>query len=147
MSGFALPLLGALFLVTGCTREEDWGGGDEPNIILIMAADVGYEAFGAYGSEQYQTPHIDSLAREGMRFTYAYSQPLCTPSRVEIMTGRSNIRNYGAFSVLDTSATTFAHVLKEAGYATAAAGKWQLYGANHRPGHISRPSICLDRRI
>jgi len=128
----AVILLAFALTIMGCTAHGPFEQG-KPNVILIMADDVGDEAFGAYGSEQYETPRIDSLARAGMRFTHAYSQPLCTPSRVEIMTGQSNIRNYTAFGVLDPSERTFAHVLREAGYVTAAAGKWQLYGANHYP--------------
>ncbi len=124
-------LLSAVFV--GLGSEEASGQSQPPNIVLIMADDVGYEAFGAYGSEQYDTPNIDELAREGMRFTQAYSQPICTPTRVKIMTGQSNIRNYTAFGVLPPDERTFGHMLGEAGYATAAAGKWQLYGADHYP--------------
>ena len=103
----------------------------KPNIILIMADDVGYECFGCYGSKQYQTPNIDRLAANGMRFEHCYSQPLCTPSRVKIMTGISNARNYSAFSVLNRDQRTFGHHLKAAGYATMIGGKWQLLGAEH----------------
>ncbi len=99
---------------------------DKPNIILIMADDVGYECFGCYGSRQYQTPNIDRLARHGMRFRHCYSQPLCTPSRVKIMTGRYNARNYSAFSVLNRDQHTIGQYLRNAGYRTAVAGKWQL---------------------
>lgn len=103
---------------------------EKPNIILIMADDVGYECFGCYGSEQYSTPNIDRMAAEGMRFEHCYSQPLCTPSRIKIMTGKSNVRNYSAFSVLRKDQKTFGDYLQEAGYGTAVAGKWQLYGAD-----------------
>lgn len=106
---------------------------EKPNIILIMADDVGYECFGCYGSRQYQTPNIDDLARRGMRFEHCYSQPLCTPSRVKIMTGRYNARNYSAFSVLNRDQRTIGQYLSEAGYKTAVAGKWQLLGAEHYP--------------
>lgn len=103
----------------------------KPNIILIMADDVGYECFGCYGSQDYKTPNIDRLAAEGMRFEHCYSQPLCTPSRVKLMTGLSNVRNYSAFSVLNRDQRTFAHLLKEAGYKTFVGGKWQLLGAEN----------------
>ena len=102
---------------------------ERPNVILIMADDVGYECFGCYGSRQYQTPNIDRLAREGMRFTHCYSQPLCTPSRVKLMTGLSNVRNYSAFSVLNPDQRTIGHHMQAAGYRTFIAGKWQLLGA------------------
>ena len=102
-----------------------------PNIILIMADDVGYECFGCYGSKQYQTPQIDRLARQGMRFTHCYSQPLCTPSRVKLMTGLSNVRNYSGFSVLNRDQRTIGQYFKSAGYQTMIAGKWQLLGSEH----------------
>lgn len=102
-----------------------------PNIILIMADDVGYECFGCYGSQQYKTPNLDRMAAEGLRFQHCYSQPLCTPTRIKIMTGISNVRNYAGFSVLRRDQKTFGHYLKEAGYKTAIGGKWQLFGAEH----------------
>jgi len=102
-----------------------------PNVIVIMADDIGAECYGCYGSKQYRTPHIDRMAASGMRFTHCYSQPLCTPSRVKLMTGLSNARNYSAFSVLNRDQKTIGQYFKEAGYATAIAGKWQLLGAEH----------------
>jgi len=66
----------------------------KPNIVLIMADDLGYEGISANGGTSYQTPVLDSLAKTGMRFEHCYSQPLCTPSRVQIMTGIYNVRNY-----------------------------------------------------
>ncbi len=96
--------------------------------MLILADDVGVEAFGCYGGTGYETPRIDALAAGGMRFTQCHSQPLCTPSRVKLMTGRSNARNYVAFGVLDPSQRTFGHALADAGYDTAVIGKWQLRG-------------------
>ena len=102
-----------------------------PNVVLIMADDVGYECFGCYGSRQYKTPHIDRLARQGLRFRHCYSQPLCTPSRVKLMTGLSNVRNYSAFSVLRRDQKTIGQYMQQGGYKTAVAGKWQLLGAEH----------------
>lgn len=105
----------------------------QPNIVLIMADDVGSECFGCYGSKQYRTPNIDRMAERGMRFTHCYSQPLCTPSRIKIMTGLSNARNYSAFSILNSDQRTIGHVMRNAGYRTMVAGKWQLLGAEHYP--------------
>jgi arylsulfatase A len=99
-----------------------------PNIVLIMADDLGYECLGCYGSASYKTPVLDELARTGVRFEHCYSQPLCTPSRVKIMTGRSNARNYVRFGEFDFEERTFAHVMKGAGYDTCVVGKWQLKG-------------------
>ena len=103
----------------------------DPNIVLIMADDVGYEAFGSYGSTQYRTPRLDELASAGVRFTHAYSKPVCTPSRVALMTGKSNIQNYADFGVLLPGQYTFADLFREAGYTTAITGKWQLHGGKY----------------
>ena len=100
----------------------------DPNVIIILADEVGYELFGANGSTQYSTPHIDKLAREGVRFTNAHSKPCCSPSRVALMTGRSNVRNYIGRRVLPPEEYVIADPFREAGYATAIAGKWQLEG-------------------
>ena len=102
------------------------GPTERPNIVLIMADDMGYETLSSYGSEDYDTPRLDALAATGMRFTQAHSQPLCTPTRVQIMTGQYNVRNYTHFGELDPTQRTFGNDLREAGYATAIAGKWQL---------------------
>lgn len=99
-----------------------------PNIILMMADDCGYEALACNGGTTCRTPTFDRIATQGMRFTRCYSQPVCTPSRVKIMTGQSNARNYVAFGVLRQGEVTFGNVLKAAGYKTCIAGKWQLSG-------------------
>ncbi len=101
---------------------------ERPNIVVMMADDIGWENLGCYGSGVYHTPHLDRLAAEGVRFDHAHSQPICTPSRVQIMTGIHNHRNYVRFGLLDPEAVTFANVLRDAGYRTAIAGKWQLEG-------------------
>ncbi len=97
-----------------------------PNIILILADDLGYETIGADGGTSYRTPQLDKLAATGVRFTHCFVQPLCTPTRVQLMTGRYNVRNYISFGNMDPQAVTFANLLQQAGYATCIAGKWQL---------------------
>ncbi len=124
-------ILAGSFALPGLAPAADDVEGGRPNIILIMADDVGYECFGCYGSKQYQTPHIDRMAESGMRFNHCYSQPLCTPTRVKLMTSLSNVRNYAAFSVLNADQHTIGHAFQEAGYETVVAGKWQLLGAEH----------------
>lgn len=94
-----------------------------------MTDDLGYECLGCYGSTSYKTPFLDELAGTGMRFEHCYSQPLCTPSRVKIMTGQYNFRNYTEFGVLDPKQKTFGHLMKSSGYTTCVVGKWQLYGS------------------
>lgn len=101
-------------------------GSEKTNIILFMTDDMGIECLSTYGAETYSTPVLDKLAKEGIKFNHCYSQPLCTPSRVKIMTGRYNFRNYTQFKHLDPSQMTIGHVAKSAGYQTAVCGKWQL---------------------
>ena len=108
----------------------------QPNVILIMADDFGYECVTANGGESYQTPNLDRLAANGMRFEHCYSQPLCTPTRVQLMTGKYNVRNYLNFGTLVRTETTFAHLLKQAGYATGICGKWQLGHEKDSPQHF-----------
>jgi arylsulfatase A-like enzyme len=97
-----------------------------PNILLIMADDVGIEGIGCYGGDSYKTPNLDKMAAEGIRFTHAYSTPLCTPTRLQIMTGKYNHRNWLYFGILPPSEKTFGHMMKSFGYKTCIAGKWQL---------------------
>jgi len=118
---------------------------DKPNIVLIMADDMGYECISANGCEDYKTPVIDKLAAEGMRFEQCFANPLCTPSWVKIMTGLYNKRNFTKFAHMDRSQVTFAHLLKKAGYATAVAGKWQLGGQPDSPQHFGFDRSCLWR--
>ena len=115
----------------------------KPNIVLIMADDMGYECVGVNGGTSYKTPALDEMARTGLRFTHCHSQPICTPSRVQIMTGIYNHRNYIRFGLLDPEATTFAHVLKKAGYKTCIAGKWQLKGGFDGPTKFGFDEYCL----
>ncbi|MCH7727897.1 MAG: sulfatase-like hydrolase/transferase [Planctomycetes bacterium] len=100
-----------------------------PNIVLIMADDLGCETLGSYGGTSYKTPHLDRLAAGGMRFRHCYSMPVCHPTRVCFLTGRYPFRlgnpKWGSFPKSEET-RTIAHVLKRAGYATAIAGKWQL---------------------
>ncbi len=102
------------------------GGAELPHIVLIMADDLGIDGLACYGGDSHETPRLDRMAAEGMRFTHAYSQPLCTPTRVQIMTGKYNHRNWLYFGVLDPAERTFGHLLRDAGYLTCMAGKWQL---------------------
>ncbi|WP_076547535.1 sulfatase-like hydrolase/transferase [Maribacter ulvicola] len=101
---------------------------EKPNIILIMADDLGYETLSVNGGSSYSTPNLDQLALGGMRFDQCYATPLCTPSRVQIMTGKYNNRNYIGFGLLDPSEKTFGHYLQDAGYENLVVGKWQLLG-------------------
>lgn len=123
-----------------------------PNIIFIMADDLGYADLGCYGQEHIQTPHIDQLATEGMRFGQCYAgAPICAPSRCVLMTGKhtghATIRgNHGENAPqhdgepnrvpLRADDITVATLLKEAGYATGITGKWGL----GEPGSTGLPN-------
>lgn len=135
-----LAAVGSFVFVTTTIAAE------RTNVVVIMADDIGQECFGCYGSEQYSTPRLDQMAAQGVRFTEAHSQPLCTPTRVKLMTGRTNAENYVAFSVLDPNVKSIGHYFQEAGYKTAIAGKWQLlastqYSPQFR-GRGSWPERC-----
>ncbi len=125
---------------------------EKPNVILIMADDVSWECFGVYGAEDYRTPNIDALAAGGVRFNHCYSTPICTPSRVKIMTGKYSFRNYTHFGYLPPKEKTFGQMMQAAGYQTAIAGKWQLNGLYHgaedgqdntRPNKAGFDEYCL----
>lgn len=119
-------------------------GDTRPNIIFIMADDLGAECLGCYGGQDYDTPRLDGLARTGLQFDNAYCTPLCTPTRVEVMTGQYPCHNGWPAGIwtkprekqfLDPDMFNFAHLLQNAGYATAVAGKWQLARFEDRPHH------------
>ena len=104
-----------------------------PNIIVILADDQGYGDLGCYGSPYIRTPHIDRMARDGMRFTDFYAQSLCGPSRAALLTGSYPARNSLNFNHLPKAKTgihpneiTIPELLKQRGYATQAVGKWHL---------------------
>jgi arylsulfatase A-like enzyme len=103
---------------------------DKPNIIFILADDLGYGDLGCYGQTKIQTPNLDRLAAEGMRFTQCYAgSPVCAPSRAVLMTGRhvGHVRIRGNATIpLLPEEVTVAEVLKTVGYHTGAIGKWGL---------------------
>lgn len=124
-----------------------------PNIIFIMADDLGYGDLGSYGQTVIQTPHLDQMAEEGIRFSDFYAgSPVCAPSRSVLMTGQhtghTTVRgNFGKFGVLGLAGNkgrvpllakdvTIAEVLKSAGYATGITGKWGL----GEPGTTGTPN-------
>ena len=116
---------------------------DRPlNFVVILADDLGAKALGCYGNSDHKTPNLDALAAGGVRFETCYATPICSPSRVQIMTGRYGVRT-GWYNLIDrpyspprtspqfdigSAQFTFADLLKTKGYATALAGKWQLSG-------------------
>ena len=111
--------------------RADAGEAWRPNIVLIMADDLGYGHLGCYGQKSIRTPHLDRLARDGMRFTQAYAGcSQCAPTRSVLMTGyhagHTPVRGNGGGIPLRDEDVTLAEVLREAGYATGLFGKWGL---------------------
>ncbi len=113
-----------------------------PNIIFIMVDDMGRDWVSCYGAD-HQTPHIDRLAEQGIRYTTAWCIPICTPTRVTLLTGKYpchhgwvqhyDVPRWGGEGLSPTRFTTFARSLRDAGYATAIGGKWQINHLGKQP--------------
>ncbi len=142
----AIAFIVFVFLISGCRKgvkeitDRTGGGGQRPNIILILGDDIGYEIPNYTGGQSYNTPNINQLAHQGMQFTQGRAAPKCSPSRFMLMTGKYNFRNYTEWGVLNTSERTIANMLHDEGYATCVAGKWQFDG-----GDISIRKFGFDK--
>ena len=135
-------------LVSACLLAASaWAA--PPNLVLIMADDLGPEWISSYGGEGIETPNIDKLAEGGMLFHNAYSMPQCTPTRVTLLTGQYPFRHgwtnhwdvprWGAGCHFDPDRNvSFARLLRDVGYATAIAGKWQINDFRVQPQILSR---------
>jgi arylsulfatase A len=103
----------------------------KPNIVFILTDDHGWFDLGANGNPHIETPNLDKLAAEGVRFTHFYASPVCTPTRAALMTGRHYQRTgavdtYLGRDTLDSRETTLGNIFQTAGYRTACIGKWHL---------------------
>lgn len=135
-----------LAVVLGCGAAPETRAARKPNIIFILADDLGYGELGCYGQKKILTPRLDRMATEGLRLTNAYAgNAVCAPSRCCLMTGlhpgHAHVRDNRTYGVegqtpLPASTVTIATLLKAAGYATGAMGKWGLGG----PGTDSDPN-------
>jgi arylsulfatase A-like enzyme len=136
MNPQSLLLISASLLAVTLDVAPALAQNSKPNVVFILADNVGYGDLGPYGGGELRgapTPRIDELAREGLRLTQYLVEPGCTPSRAALMTGQYSIRNGlsliivpGSLSTLPKSAVTMGELFKSAGYATAIFGKWHL---------------------
>lgn len=122
------------FLLISCSTKET---SKSPNIVFILVDDMGTEVLGCYGGTTYQTPNINQLALTGIQFNHCYSSPVCSPSRQNLLTGRYGFRTGQEWGHLPQNEITFGHILKDAGYKTAIAGKWQMALLKDDPNHIA----------
>jgi arylsulfatase A len=104
----------------------------KPNIILFVANDFGFELPTYNGGQSYSTTHLDSMAANGMFFQQCYNHPDGSPSRIAILTGKYNFRNYIEWGYLPPDQKTIGNMVHDAGYATCWVGKWQLSGGDKR---------------
>ncbi|MEM6690195.1 MAG: sulfatase-like hydrolase/transferase, partial [Planctomycetota bacterium] len=133
-------------LVLGFAGPASPSYSTQPNILFILADDLGYEALGCYGGQDFKTPSLNRMASEGVLFRRAYASPVCTPTRVSLHTGKY-VSNHGHLGVLPVhkgtnrkvdfeSMPTFAQSIRQKGYATSVTGKWQLATLEIWPEHI-----------
>jgi len=122
------------FLLISCSTKET---SKSPNIVFILVDDIGTEVLGCYGGKTYSTPNIDNLAFTGIQFNHCYSSPVCSPSRQNLLTGRYGFRTGQEWGHLPQNEITFGHILKDAGYKTAIAGKWQMALLKDDPNNIA----------
>lgn len=122
------------FLILGLVLAAPSQSARQPNIVVIMADDAGYGDISSYGATALRTPHVDRLAREGLRFTDGHAAAAtCTPSRYALLTGEYAFRKPGtgvlpgdAALVIDTGRETLPSMMKKAGYTTGVVGKWHV---------------------
>jgi arylsulfatase A len=120
-----------LLLILMLNAGAQKAAGTKPNIIFIMADDVGYSTLRVNGGQSYSTPRLDSMARHGMNFKHCEATPLCSTSRCMFLTGKYNFRNFSNFNYMNTTDKTVANLLHDAGYVTGIFGKHQLqYGVD-----------------
>jgi len=130
---FILCFVFLIFNVSAQTQKVKESLNKKPNIIFILADDLGIGEVGCYGSDNNKTPNIDQLAKNGMKFNHAYTAPLCGPSRALILTGRYAFRT-GAVNqdnvakIKPSEETLIPSVLKTEGYKSAMIGKWSQFG-------------------
>ena len=116
-------------LMISYVHTQQANASERPNIVLILADDVGREVLECYGGSSFDTPNLNQLAADGATFDHCYAMPVCHPTRVTLLTGQyprhlGNPR-WGSFPK-EAESRTFANIARNAGYATAVAGKWQL---------------------
>ena len=130
-----LSIILTVIILFSCSKEKEE---QLPNIVFILADDLGTEVLGCYGGTTYSTPNIDALAETGLKFDQCYSAPLCSPARVKLLTGRYGFRTGQKWGYIPPDEITFGHILKEAGYKIALSGKWQMALLKDDTNHIKK---------
>ncbi len=115
----------------------------QPNIILIVADDIGFEVPTFNGGQSYNTANLDALAANALRFTNCFAMPLSSPSRFMLMTGKYTFRNYTRWGSMNPSETTMANLLHDAGYTTCVAGRWQFDGGDASIKALGYDKYCV----
>ena len=115
----------------------------QPNIILILADDIGYEVPAFNGGQSYNTTNLDAMAAGGLRFTNCFASASSSPSRFMLTTGKYNFRNYTKWGVMNPSETTIANLLHNAGYTTCVSGKWQFDGGDASIKALGYDKYCV----
>lgn len=140
MKGFDKWVVGlvVIWLSAGCIRESTFSAASPPNIVLIMADDLGYSDLGSHGNRLVETPRLDRLARESVQFHQFYVTPVCATTRAALLTGRHFLRTgvshvHGGKDFLHLEEVTLAQTLKAAGYTTGMWGKWH---SGKTPGYF-----------
>lgn len=143
-SAAAEPLVGSSVRASDVARCR----GDSPNVVFILADDLGYGEIGPFGQQRIATPHLDQLAAEGIRFTDCYAAPACAPSRCVLLTGmhtgHSTVRASNSESELRPEDITFGEVLQAAGYRTGIVGKWGFGPLNQQVAGGVEPGDDVD---
>ena len=161
-----IVLVPLLMVACSAPQLEEGTSAEPPNIVVILADDLGYNDIGIYGSQIIKTPNIDQLARDGVRLTDGYvAAAVCSPSRAGLYTGRYQTRFGYEFNTsgrdtvvgLPTDQKILGNMMKEAGYATGLIGKWHLGKSNkHHPlnrgfdeyfGMLAGGSTYIDSRV
>lgn len=145
MKSYLLISILLLFSCTQQNRQMEFSSTlvQQKSVIFILMDDIGYEVPACNGGQSYETSNIDSMASQGMNYTFCHATPKCSPSRFMLMTGKYNFRNYKTWGNLKDTNKTIGNLFQDNGYRTAVFGKWQLGGGNTSITKFGFESRCV----